>query len=301
MTLRSLLALGLVALGVASARPARAAIIYGVSNGTTLIRFNSSTPGTVATIGTFSGAATTIDGIDFRAADGRLYGYSQAENNLVVIDTTTAATTLVSSFGTTADNPTLGFDFNPVVDRLRVVTVTGQNLRVDPGTGATTTDGNLNYVDGTEADPQVVGLGYTNSTPPSPRTPPPGTTLYGIDAGEDTLARFVSPNAGTLETVGSLGTDAGSLTGFDILVAGGTNIGFMATTPDIVPGATTTPFYTVNLATGASTFVGNINAPNVGAIAAAPTATTVPEPASLGLLCVGAAGAAAGRRLRRKG
>jgi hypothetical protein len=60
------------------------------------------------------------------------------------------------------------------------------------------------------------------------------------------------PNEGGLSAVGPLNVNTGGLAGFDISPSGGA---FASLTP---PAATTTTFYTINLATGAATLVGPI-------------------------------------------
>ena len=50
-----------------------------------------------------------------------------------------------------------GVDFNPVADRLRVISDSGLNLRINADTGATTTDGAINRAG---AAPMVAGGAY---------------------------------------------------------------------------------------------------------------------------------------------
>jgi Domain of unknown function (DUF4394) len=109
-----------------------------------------------------------------------------------------------------------GFDFNPTVDRIRVVSDAGQNLRLHPDTGAVAAvDGSLNYAAGDAnagRQPRVVGAAYTNPD----NNPATGTTLFVIDSSLDIGATQDPPNAGTLNTFMSLGANAGDLLGFDI-------------------------------------------------------------------------------------
>lgn len=103
-----------------------------------------------------------------------------------------------------------GVDFNPTVDRLRIVSDTGQNLRANVDTGATLVDGSLNTLGVPTAG--IVAAGYTN-TDTDPAT---GTTLYVLDTATDQLTLQSPPNAGGLSPVGPLGVDASSNAGFDL-------------------------------------------------------------------------------------
>ncbi len=74
-----------------------------------------------------------IEAIDTRPNTSILYGYSD-QNRLYTLDTNTGVATQVGAqlalTGLVAD-----IDFNPTVDRLRIVTNNGENVRVDPDTG----------------------------------------------------------------------------------------------------------------------------------------------------------------------
>ena len=98
---------------------------------------------TVAITGLMANDALTA--IDFRPATGELYGVSTM-NRLYVINHETGTARVI---GAAALNPTINgtavaLDFNPTVDRIRLVTNTGQNLRLHPETGAVAaTDGSI--------------------------------------------------------------------------------------------------------------------------------------------------------------
>ena len=141
----------------------------------------------------------------------------------------------------------IGFDFNPVVDRLRLTTDTDQNLRINVATGATFTDGALVYGAGDAnvgQDPNVVASAYTNNFPGAT-----ATSLRGIDSRLDILVIQNPANAGTLTTVGALGVNTGDNTSFDISSGG---IAYAGMT---LVGGTNTGFYTINLTTGSATFL----------------------------------------------
>ena len=87
-----------------------------------------------------------------------------------------------------------GFAINPVVNRIRVVTATDVNLRVNPTTGATSVDGSLAYAagdPGAGSNPLVTAVAYTNQVAGATTT-----ILRGIHAARGTLVLLDPPNAG---------------------------------------------------------------------------------------------------------
>ena len=218
--------------------------VFALTAGNKLISFNRDMPGTVRTTATITGlqSGENLLGIDFRPADGKLYGVGST-GRLYTIDTASGAATLKSTLMADAADTTapftalagtdFGVDFNPVADRLRVVGNTGQNLRINVDTGATTTDGGIN---GGAATTQVTASAYTNSFAGTGTT-----TLFALDTVTDTLYSQNPPNNGTLATPVSLGIDAAAANGFDIDAR--TNMGYMVAT---VAGARN--LYGINLA-----------------------------------------------------
>ncbi len=255
--------------------------VYGVTSGNTLINFNTTTPGTVNTVGTITPITGTIIGIDFRpsgdsATRGLLYAVTNdaGTGRIYTINLQTAEATLVSMLVADTVNDTtpdyagltgtsFGVDFNPVPDRLRVVSNTGQNLRINVNTGATITDGVIN-----PGTPSIVAVGYTNPD----NDPATGTTLYDIDSSTDTLFIQNPPNDGTLATVGALGVDASDVAGFDIARNGN---GFAVFNVNGTPS-----IYQIDLGSGAATSGGTLNTGGLGIVGIAiadisPTADTV--------------------------
>ena len=221
---------------------AKAAALYGVTNGNSLIRFDSATPGTITTIGAITGlqGGENVLGIDFRPATGELYALGST-SRLYTVNKMTGAATFVATLSTALSGAEFGIDFNPTVDRIRIVSNTGQNLRVNPTNGATIVDGVLN-----PGTPNVTAAAYTNSF-----TGSTATVLFDIDTTTDQLFTQNPPNAGTLVPVGALGVNATDVNGFDILSS--TNTAFAALTV----GATTSLF-TINTTTGTATSLGAI-------------------------------------------
>lgn len=147
---------------------------------------------------------TALVGMDFRPATGALVGLGD-QGGIYTIDATTAAATNRQQLSVPLSGTSFGVDFNPTVDRLRIVSDTGQNLRVNVDTGAATTDVAL-------SGPGVAAVGYTNND----ADPTTATTLYDIDTAADQVSIQAPPNNGTLNPVGMLGVDTAAAVGFDI-------------------------------------------------------------------------------------
>ncbi len=175
-------------------------------------------------------AMVTIKGIDFRPASGDLYALGSDR----VVYRLNPRTAIAVPEGKSFDlNPSVlsgtvnGFDFNPTVDKIRVTSDAGDNLRLNPD------DGTLLSVD-TKLSPagvQVVGSAYTNSSFTAFATRPTVTELYAFDIGAspDRLLIQRPANAGTLIMPLSTGLELGANVGFDI--AGVDNVGWLAGTP----------------------------------------------------------------------
>lgn len=145
--------------------------------------------------------------IDFRPANEVLYGVSTASKIYTINLSSGLATAVAGSFTPMINGDWVGFDFNPTVDRIRLVTNSGQNLRLNPLTGqVVATDGAINPM-----NTDVSAVAYTNSFAGATTT-----TLYDIDVATDILYMQVPPNNGTLVAVGSLGVQAVGEAGFDI-------------------------------------------------------------------------------------
>lgn len=192
-------------------------------------------------LGTVTGlnVGDTLVSIDRRPENGFLYGLGYnalaATVTLYVIHPETRVATPVGVAGTfTTDginpvaiggsNPATRFemDFNPAVDRVRVINDMGQNFRINPNTGAVV-DGDLGgstgSVSGTNMDGnlntgaiQAQGTAYVNNVANNGGT----TTQYTV--GESPSALYIQnpPNAGTLTSAATLSPLIKAVLGFDI-------------------------------------------------------------------------------------
>ena len=215
-------------------------VAYSVSTSGILQIFNSSVSGTVVSKAiTGIDVGETILGIDFRPLNGQLYGIASTVAGAARLYTfnlsSGAATAVGAGFMISAGVTAAGFDFNPAVDRIRFVTNTGQNLRLNPTDGTIAgTDGNLN-----PGTPSITGAAYTNNFAGAT-----STALFVLDA--TTLYNQIPPNTGTLVNIGALGITNATPNGFDIL--GASNSAF-----SLLTVGTATKVYNINLTTGAAT------------------------------------------------
>ncbi len=187
------------------------ATIYVLNDANQLLRLNIKSPNAPSATMNIMGTAPDerILSIDFRPATGQLYGVSNQSRLFVINQMTGAARPLTGgAFAPGIASGIVGIDFNPTVDRLRLVGANGQDLRLNPETGlVVATDGSINGVPGA----MISEVAYTNSS-----AGPTVTTLYDIDPATDRLYIQNPPNNGTLTDVGPLGLDITGAAGFDI-------------------------------------------------------------------------------------
>ncbi len=209
------------------------------------------------------GSSQELVGIDFRPNTGELYalGYVRATGDarLYTINPSTGVATTVGAFSNlTLGNGSIGFDFNPTVDRIRVVGSNGNNYRLHPVTGAiAATDGSLAYAAGDQnfgTPARIGGVAYANSYIGTETT-----TLYDYDEQLNIFATQNPPNAGVLNTLGATGIvqDTVDLSlDLDIYFDPSTK----TNTAYLVSNDTTgfDALYTVNLTNGATTAIGTI-------------------------------------------
>ncbi len=226
-----------------------------------IARIRSSAPATIEGTLTVTGlrAGELLVGIDFRPATRELYalgiidGGATDDPALYVIDPNTGAATRVGGpAAPIAGGTTWGFDFNPVVDRIRIINDATANLRFNPSTGVLSdTDTNL-----TPSSTSIIGAAYDRNVAGATVT-----TLYAIDVSGIELVRIggvdgtPSPNTGLVTAVGSL----------DVPIAPDTDAGFDIDGPTNTAWAVLMEFfsgavglYTIDLTTGPATLVGVI-------------------------------------------
>lgn len=174
---------------------------------------------------------------------GRLHVLNEATGALLNIATLSADPVDLTSPYTTLAGTRYGTDFNPVPDRLRVVSDTGSNLRINVANGLVITDGTLN-----PSSPTVVGAAYINSFAGATTT-----TLYVIDAGVDALMIQNPPNNGTLVPVGPLDVTVSDVVAFDIAEQPAPNSAFATLQVGGVLG-----LYSINLTSGHATSIGPV-------------------------------------------
>jgi hypothetical protein len=186
--------------------------IVGLTGDGQLLCLPADSPGNTDRIGFVTGLSTDVRlvGIDFRPATGDLWALGNA-GGLYTIDLRNGAATLRSRLSTPLSGSNFGVDFNPTVDRLRIVSDDGQNLRVAVDTGAVTVDTPVSVTAPTTTT-GIVGAAYTNND----GNPNTATTLFVLSAASDQIFIQAPPNAGSLNAVGGLVGDAGTGTGFDI-------------------------------------------------------------------------------------
>ncbi len=236
-------------------RAAQTPVVLGLTDDNRVVGFKVGTPNTLDTNVTVSGLAAgeLVLGIDVRPRDGMLYGLTSTAR-LITIDPTTGVATVKATLAADSTDTTLPYtaiagtafavDFNPVADRLRVISNSGQNLRINVDTGATTTDGVINRAG---VAPSVAAAAYTNSIPNAT-----ATQLFDVDSASSVLALQNPPNDGTLVNVGPLGVTIAGDGGMDI--AGGAN-GLVLAALRTTDGGPTS-LYRVDITTGAGTLIG---------------------------------------------
>lgn len=211
------------------------------------------------------GTGQTIVGMDYRPNTGELFclGYNASKG--------TARLYLVNANGSLSiinfndikielGNGPIGFDFNPTVDRIRVVSASNKNYRLNPTTGElSNTDADLNYItaDINEGKNPFIGTcAYTNSYVAAT-----STALYVFDDSLNNFALQNPPNNGVLTTLSNntniVINTLDRSSDMDIYFDASTNSNkaFFATNPKETKNDN---LYTIDLSTGSAALVGQI-------------------------------------------
>ena len=220
----------------------------------TLVNFAAATPNTVVEKPiTGLTAGDIVVGIDVRPVNGLMYAFARADvggaptgaASIYLINPDSGAVSgRVAVSGVTFDGATsVSVDFNPVVDRMRVITFFGQSVAINVADGIAV------------ASPAVQGTGfaaavaYTNSAVSA--TAPASTVLYRIDnqGTPDDLTTITPATGAIATTAGPIGFNLDEVQAFDI--GGATNQNSLAALRTTASGAHT--LYRINLTTGAAT------------------------------------------------
>jgi hypothetical protein len=197
------------------AAPAHAQPVWAIASGSTLVSFDSSTPGTLSSSRAITGLqpGESIVGIDFRQESSQLYGIGST-SRLYLIDRGTGAAAQVGAgpFTPALSGTSFGVDHDPVADGFRVVSDADQNLLISRATGAVSQVGAPPAYDaGDESagvNPAVVAIAYDSFVSQG--------ELFGIDAGPDAFVGLFGADVSTLGTIDRDFPETNLAAGFDI-------------------------------------------------------------------------------------
>jgi hypothetical protein len=244
--------------------PIRKETLHALTQGMELLTINAGQPTRVLQRKPVTGlsAGDRLIGIDYRVARGVLYAVSLA-GRVYTLDVSTG---VLKAVGPGPSSPALkgvafGVDFNPVADRIRVVSDTGQNLRLHPDTGEVAAmDPATAYAAGDAQagrEPDLVAAAYTYNKKDDKLT-----TNFAIDRRARTLVMqgslegaqpVVSPNTGQLKTIGALGLGPFLDASMDIADVSGAAYAAIR-----MSASHSTRLYQVNLTNGQADFIGTV-------------------------------------------
>jgi len=197
---------------------------YLLRNGSFLDRYSTVGLDNDPTTISITGLGTVkILAIDFRPKTNQLFGLGN-NNTLYLIDATSGAAIVAPALFTTVtklppvdatvaripvtlDGSMFGFDFNPMADRLRIISNTGQSLRINVETGFTIIDGSIN------PQPASITSAAYDDNDTDPAT---ATELYVLDMQSKKFFEVDPPNDGKLIEEGPTKLDLKGEGGLDI-------------------------------------------------------------------------------------
>lgn len=223
---------------------------FALLDGSVLVSFNRSAPEVVTSTVQLTGMASgeLLVGMDFRPADGKLYGIGSLGNLYLLPHTATTPSAAVTHVATLSANPVVpgvryGVDADPVLDVLRIVGSDGSNAAVAFSDGRVTALAPLT--------PRAISAvahshAFAGAT---------GTVLFGLDlsgdASSDRLVVIDEPAGGSARDGGTLRVDANAAAGFEIT---GTNLDAWA----LLGSGQIVRLYRVNLGNGVASLVGSL-------------------------------------------
>ena len=191
--------------------------IYALNKSNQLLSFSAASPTAITKMTTITGLlpGQNLVGMDTRPRTGELYvfGYNPllSMGRLYKLNANSGVLTALGtadisvSLGASSDN--IAMDFNPTVDRIRVLSTNRKNYRLHPDLGTVVaTDTDLSYGTGdanASVTPQIGQIAYTNSYVSATKT-----TLYYLDEVNSVFGTaFVAtnPNNGQIKTIGNTG------------------------------------------------------------------------------------------------
>lgn len=250
-----MLGLAMLASACEKQRPA-----YALTSTGRILGFDTAKPTKINTEVTVSGLASSesLVQIDYRPANGAFYCLT-SDQRLCTVDPKTGAVALVSTTAfTTQDlvNPVI--DFNPVADRLRVIS-SERNLRVNPNDPSQVATDAAVFYDSDDVNddrtPQLAALAYDRNVNGAS-----ATTLFALDVTTRSLVRVGSkngspdsPSTGRLFTIGQLPVSFTLNAGFDIEPDGDTAYAVLS------GGGAGAVLYRIDLGTGSADRVDEID------------------------------------------
>jgi hypothetical protein len=251
--------------GASSAAQPAGLRAFGISaDGTLMVTFTTDKPqelNWVRLIQGFSGDTTAL-GLDFRVQDGLMYLLGDKGGIYTVKlpsppSQPDPVVTKVSQLTVPLYGTNFGVDFNPAVDRLRIVSDTGQNLRHNLGDHTTTEDAVLSTPPALGPTRGVTAAAYTNND----LNAETATTLFDIGTITDEVLIQSPANNGLLAATGKLTVDAANA-GFDIYstLSNGKATASAGFATLVAPNGTST-LYSINLLNGTATSLGRFPLP----------------------------------------